>query len=158
MYSARKRCCDNSCVLATVFSPFYLEECYMFLTHINIAFAHERNGTSQVLRCLLKYQGVNVEEQITAWKLNGFGYQTTLITDICNFMNYTTSPLQRSDGADPEEGYTGQSGGSCRATRSPDEMSWALFCSLGSLRLEECSQILLKGCGMSIPGAFFKNS
>lgn len=139
-----------------VFQPLFLllsclsKEGYVFLTHINIAFAHEKNETCQVLGCLHKYPGVNVEEQTTAWKLRGFGYQSTSITDTCNFMNYTTSPFHRRDGADPEEGWLGHHAGSCHAPHSPATGSWALFRSLGSPRLERCSQILVKVCGASV--------
>lgn len=94
---------------------------------------------------------------MTAWKLSGFGYWSTLITDTCNFMNYTSSSFHGRDDADPEEGWAGQHGGSCYATHSHGAGSWAYFHSLDSPSLERCPQMLVKGCGASLPRAFFRN-
>lgn len=95
---------------------------------------------------------------MTAWKPNGLRYQSTLIIDTCNFMNYTASSFHRKDGTDLEKGWVGEYHGSCHATGSPGAGSGVLFHSLCSPRLERCSQILVKGCGASLPTAFFRNT
>lgn len=95
---------------------------------------------------------------MTTWKSNGLGYQSTLIIDTCNFMNYTTSPFHRKDGAELEKGWVGEHRGSCHVMGSPSAGSGVLFHSLCSPRLERCSHILVKGCGASLPTAFFRNT
>lgn len=62
------------------------------------------------------------------WRLNGIGYQNTLITDIYNFMNYITSLSHDRGNVVQEKSLVGQ----CSGTSSPGAGLWVTSSSLGA--------------------------